>query len=199
MKGEGEVDYIIPTKRLQTCGVIGVCLLFQAGCAASLSPSESGALTGAGMGAAGGAVFGAIAGSAGKGALVGSAVGAVAGLMVGKGIEGEEATGAAPSQDASAPLPSPYTPTLQLDVAPDDTEIIIDGRPVGLAREFYGPARFPVEAGPHFVEFSWRGFSVTQAIVAWPQTTVLVKRDLSLSGSAVPLPASPGVNPQAPH
>lgn len=163
---------------------LGVITTFLAGCAALLTPSERGAVTGAGLGAAGGAVFGAIAGSAGKGALVGSAVGAVAGLMVGKAIEGEQATTPYRAWNGdTAPFP-PHAPILQVEVIPDETEISIDGIRVGFAKELRGPARVPVMAGPHVVECSWRGFNVTETILARPWATVLIKRDLRSTASA---------------
>ena len=183
----------------QTIALSSICLLLLAGCATSLTPRESGALTGAGMGAAGGAIFGAIAGSAGKGAFVGSAVGAVAGLMVGKAIEGEQATTPYLSWTGDTAPPPPYAPTLQLQVTPGNTEISIDGRLVGLAQEFYGPARVPVEAGPHVVELSWRGFSVTETIVASPWATVLIQRDLGRSAPATPQSPLPAMSSQSPY
>ncbi len=175
-----------------------ISLLLLAACATDMTPRESGALTGAALGGGGGAVLGAIAGSAGKGALVGSAVGAVAGLMAGKAIEREQAASAYPLWWADTILPSPYTPTLQVDVTPEDTEIIIDGSLVGLARELYGPVRVSVTAGPHVVELSWRGFRITNTIVAPPWTTVLIKRDLQPSASATPQ-SSPQADPQSPY
>ena len=178
------------------CTLIVTSLLLLAGCATSMAPSERGALTGAGLGAAGGAVFGAIAGSAGKGAFVGSAVGVVAGLMVGKAIEGEQATTPYRSWNGDTAPPPPYAPTLHVEVTPDETEISIDGRRVGLAKELHGPARVPVMAGPHVVEFSWHGFSITETIVASPWTTVLIKRDLRPSPAAVPqAPPAPQTSP----
>ncbi len=187
---------VSPVKLIIALG--SICLLL-AGCATSLTPSESGALAGAGMGAAGGAVFGAIAGSAGKGAFVGSAVGAVAGLMVGKAVEGEQATTPYRSWNGDTAPPPPYAPTLRIEVTPDDTEISIDGRRVGLARELYGLVRVPVMAGPHVVEFSWRGFSVTESIVASPWSTVLIKRDLRPSSSTAPQDSPPAASPQSPY
>ena len=173
-------------------------LLLLAGCATSLAPSERGALTGAGLGAAGGAVFGAIAGSAEKGAFVGSTVGVVAGLMVGKAIEGEQATTPYRSWNGDTAPPPPYAPTLHLEVIPDETEVSVDGIRVGFAKDLHGPVRVPVMAGPHVVELSWKGFSITETIVASPWTTVLIKRDLKSTASAAPRSPPPGVNPPSP-
>jgi len=174
-------------------------LLFLAGCATSMAPRESGALTGAALGAGGGAVFGAIAGSAGKGAFVGSAVGAVGGLMAGKAIEGEQATEPYRSWNGDTTPPPPYAPTVQIEVMPDDAEVSIDGIRVGLAKELYGLARVPVILGPHVVEFSWHGFSITETIVASPWATILIKRDLRPSASDAVQSSPQRANPQAPN
>lgn len=106
--------------------------------------------------------------------------------MAGKAIEREETASANPPWYADTAPPSPYTPTLQVEVTPDETEISIDGRRVGLAKELSGPVRVSVTAGPHVVEFSCRGFSITNTIVASPQATVLIKRDLGPSAAAPP-------------
>lgn len=163
---------------------IAVGLLFfllLAGCATPLTPRESGTLTGAGVGAATGAIIGGIAGAPGKGAAIGAGVGAVTGALAGNVIQSEQADRAY----ARAYSSPPATGTLQIDVAPGDTEIFVDGRRIGLAKEFRGPAMVPVVAGPHVVEFRWRGFSVTSQIVVPPQTTVPIRRNLASSGSAV--------------
>ncbi len=182
-------------KKMLALGVITTfivtSLLLLAGCVTSMDPSERGAVTGAGLGAAGGTVFGAIAGSAGKGAFVGSAVGVVAGLMVGKAIEGEQATTPYRAWNGDTAPPPPYAPTLQVEVTPDETEVSVDGIRVGLAKELYGPVRVPVRAGPHVVECSWRGFRVTETIVASPWTTVLIKRGLRSAASVASLTSRP--------
>lgn len=183
---------------------LGTVFLLLAGCATPLTPRESGTLTGAGIGAATGAVLGGIAGSAGRGAAVGAAVGAVTGLLAGDAIQREQAARAYAPPHGYAPPPypyySPYPPqpsapnaTLQIEVTPDETEIVVDGRRVGLAREFRGPAVLPVVAGPHIIEFHWRGFSITNQIMVSPQTTVVIRRNLGPSASALPQPLSPGM------
>lgn len=184
---------------------LGSVFLLLAGCAAPLTPRESGTLTGAGIGAATGAVLGGIAGSAGKGAAVGAAVGAVTGLLAGEAIQREQAARAYARSYGYAPprypyYYSPYPPqpsapnaALQIEVTPDETEIVVDGRRVGLAREFRGPAVLPVVAGPHVIEFQWRGFSITNHVLVSPQTTVVIRRDLGPSASALPQPLSPGM------
>jgi hypothetical protein len=60
-------------------------------------------------------------------------------------------------------------------VVPEETEIVVEGRRIGLARAFRGPAVVPVVAGPHIVELRWRGFSITDHIMVSAQTTVLLK------------------------
>ena len=193
----------------QTIAIGSICLLLLAGCATPLTPRESGTLTGAGVGAAAGAVLGGIAGSAGKGAAIGAAVGAVTGLLAGNAIQNEQAARAYPPRYAYAAPPSPYHSTyppqppppnasLQIEVAPEDTEIMVDGRRIGLAKEFHGPVTVPVVAGPHVVQFYWRGFSITNNIVASPQATVIIRRDLGPSAAAPP-PPPPEASRQPPY
>ena len=177
-----------------------IFLLFLAGCATPLTPRESGTLTGAGVGAAAGAVLGGIAGSAGKGAAIGAAIGAVTGALAGSAIQNEQAAEAArayppgpaygappyPYYAPYPPLPPPPNASLQIEVTPEDTEIMVDGRRIGLAKEFHGPVTVPIVAGPHVVEFYWRGFSIANNIMVSPQTTVLIKRDMGPSTTAPP-------------
>ncbi|MCZ7625174.1 MAG: hypothetical protein C3F12_10630 [Candidatus Methylomirabilota bacterium] len=162
-----------------------VLLLLLNGCATPPTPRESGTVGGAAIGAATGAVFGGIAGSPGTGAAIGAAVGAVTGALTGDAIQSEQADRASASRYAYAA--PPYPPpggTLQIEVAPGDTEIMVDGRRIGLAKEFRGPALVPVVAGLHVVGFHWRGFSVTSQILVPPHTTVLFSRHLAPSASA---------------
>ncbi len=183
----------------QGVAAVSIFLLLLAGCATPLTPRESGTLTGAGVGAATGAILGGIAGSAGKGAAIGAAVGAVTGLLAGNAIQNEQAAQAArgypgyayatppyPYPPQYGPTPPPPNATLQIEVTPGDTEIAVDGRRIGLAKESQGPVMVPVLAGMHLVEFHWQGFSVATNIVVPPQTTVPVKRDLAPSASLSP-------------
>lgn len=194
----------------QVIAVGSICMLLLASCATPLTPRESGTLTGAGIGAAAGAVLGGIAGSAGKGAAIGAAVGAVTGALTGNAIQNEQAARTYSPRYAFAPPPhryySPYAPyapqpsppnaSLSIEVAPEETEIVVDGRRIGLAKDFHGPAVVPVVAGAHLVEFHWRGFSVANTIMVSPETTVLIRRDLRPSASASPQPLSPAVQRQ---
>lgn len=191
------------TKMKQVMAVASIPLLLLSACAAPLTPRESGTLTGAGLGAATGAVLGGIAGSAGKGAAVGAVVGALTGALAGNAIQNEEAARASSRAYAYPPPPypydAPYAPqplppdaSLQLEVAPEDTEIVVDGRRIGLAKDFSGPAMVPVAAGSHNVEFHWRGFSITNQIMVSPRTTVVIRRDLGPSAFVSPQPGSPG-------
>ncbi len=191
----------------QLIAVGSICMLLLASCATPLTPRESGTLTGAGIGAAAGAVLGGIAGSAGKGAAIGAAVGAVTGALTGNAIQNEQAARAYfpryayaappyPYYAPYAPQPPPPNASLSIEVAPEETEIVVDGRRIGLAKEFHGPAVVPVVAGPHLVEFHWRGFSVANSIMVSPETTVLIRRDLRPSASASPQAIPPGANPQ---
>lgn len=164
-----------------------IFLLVLAGCATPLTPRESGTLTGAEIGAATGAIFGGIAGAPGKGAAIGAAVGAVTGALAGNVIQNEQADRAYASRYAytTPPYPPPGG-SLQIEVTPEDTDIVVDGKRIGLAKAFRGPAVVPVVAGFHFVEFHWRGFSVTNHIVVPPQTTVPIRRDLAPSAPTLP-------------
>lgn len=164
-----------------------IFLLVLEGCATPLSPRESGTLTGAGVGAATGAAIGGLAGAPGKGAAIGAAVGAVTGALTGDAIQSEQADRAYASRYAyaSPPYPPP-SGTLQIEVTPEDAEIFVDGRRIGLAQELRGPSVVPVVAGFHLVEFRWRGFSVTNHIMVLPQTTVPLRRDLAPSAPALP-------------
>src|SRR5574337_24884 len=196
-------------KQIIAVGSIGLFLL--TGCATPMTPRESGTLTGAAVGAAAGAVLGGIAGSPGKGAAIGAGVGALTGLLAGNAIQNEQAAQAArpyppryayaappPGYQVQYPPPPPPTAFLQIEAAPQDTEIIVDGRRIGRAGEFRGPVTVPVAAGPHVVQLYWRGFSITNHIVASPQTTVIVRRDLARPIGS-PLPPPPGVSSQPPY
>lgn len=146
---------------------------------------------GAAIGAVTGAVLGGIAGDAGKGAAIGAAVGAVTGGLTGDAIQSEQADRARAPRYASPPYP-PSSGSLQIELAPEDAEILVDGRRIGVAKDFYGSGMVPVAAGFHLVEFHWRGFSVTNHIVVAPQTTVPIRRNLASSAQTSPENLSPG-------
>ena len=188
----------------QRFAIGSIFLLLITGCATPLTPRESGTLTGAGIGAATGAILGGIAGSAGKGAAIGAAVGAVTGALAGNAIQNEQAARAYASGYAYPTPPYPYYPpyspplpppdgTLQIEVTPDETEIAVDGRRIGQAKEFRGPAVVPVAAGRHLVEFHLRGFSVATSVMVSPQTTVPIRRNLAPTASASPQITPSGV------
>lgn len=171
--------------------VSGICLLVFTGCATPPTPRESGTLGGAAIGAATGAAIGGIAGAPGEGAAIGAAVGAVTGALTGDAIQSEQADRAQASRYAYASPPQPYPPpsgALRIDVTPEDTEIFVNGRRIGLAKEFHGSAVIPIVAGQHLVEFHWTGFSVTTQIMVPPQTTVPLRRNLAPSASPLPMP-----------
>jgi hypothetical protein len=187
-----------------------IFLLLSTGCATPLSPRESGTLTGAGIGAATGAILGGIAGSAGKGAAIGAVVGAVTGALAGNAVQNEQAARAysygfaypTPGYPYGSPHGQPAPPpnaVLQIDVTPDEAEIFVDGRRIGQAKEFRGPAMVPVVAGPHIVEFSWRGLSIATNVMVPPQTTVPVRRDLAPTASASPQITPSGVSGRSTH
>jgi hypothetical protein len=163
--------------------------LVLAGCATPPTPREGGTLGGAAIGAATGAAIGGIAGAPGKGAAIGAVVGAVTGALTGDAIQSEQADRAQASRYAYARPPQPYPPPsgiLQIEVTPVDAEILVDGRRIGVAEAFRGPAMVPVVAGLHLVEFHWRGFSVTSQIMVPPQATVPIRRDLGPPAPAFP-------------
>jgi hypothetical protein len=68
--------------------------------------------------------------------------------------------------------------SLQIEVTPGETEILVDGARVGMAKEFQGPVIVPVAAGSHTLEFRVGGLTIIEDIVASPRTTVLIKRDM---------------------
>ena len=72
--------------------------------------------------------------------------------------------------------------SLQVEVTPGETEILVDGARVGMAKAFQGPVIVPVAAGAHTLEFRMGGLTIIEDIVASPRTTVLIKRDM---GTAV--------------
>ncbi len=89
---------------------------------------------------------------------------------------------AAPSAAPPASFWMPTDPraaaSLQIEVTPGETEILVDGARVGRAKEFKGPVTVPVAAGAHALAFRVGGVTTIENIVASPQTTVLIKRDL---------------------
>lgn len=93
-------------------------------------------------------------------------------------------SGAAPAgswmpTDPRAVASSPsLAASLQIEVTPGETEILVDGVRVGMAKEFQGPVTVPVAAGSHALGFRVGGLTIIENIVASPQTTVLIKRDL---------------------
>src|SRR5574337_1248546 len=108
----------------------------------------------------------------------------------------------APAQPSPPSSPSASADaSLQIEVTPEETEIVIDGMRIGLAKEFHGPAIVPVTAGPHIVELYWAGFSTTEIIVASPQTTIVIKRRLEAAAPVAPPPQPPssGAKPQLPR
>jgi len=64
---------------------------------------------------------------------------------------------------------------------PKDGEIFVDGRRIGLAKEFHSSSVVSGVAGFHLVEFHWRRFSVENHVVVPPQTTVPIRQDLAVS------------------
>lgn len=96
--------------------------------------------------------------------------------------------GPPPVTSQAPPAPSFWMPTdpraaagsasLQIEVTPGETEILVDGDRVGMAKEFQGPVIVLVAAGSHALEFRVGGLTIIEDIVASPRTTVLIKRDL---------------------
>ena len=89
------------------------------------------------------------------------------------------------------PIPRPVVRygTLRIEVEPVDVEIIVDGRFIGLAGDFQGPAEVDVTPGNHVVEFRAGDYKTyTQVYVAAGSMSV-VNRDLTRS---VPRPPSRG-------
>ena len=80
--------------------------------------------------------------------------------------------------------------TLRLEVQPAGVEIIVDGRFIGLAGDFQGPAEVAVARGNHMVEFKLADYQTyTQVYVAAGSLSV-VNRDLSPILPSRPSPGS---------
>jgi hypothetical protein len=170
--------------------IVAASALGLAACATPLTPRESGTLAGAGIGAATGAILGGIGGAPGKGAAIGAAVGAVTGALTGNAIQTEQAARAHTYGAPAGPPHSRYGPhpppnaALQIEATPGTVEILVDGRSMGLARDYTGAAVVPVIAGPHTVEFRWAGFSVATHVMVPYGTTVAVRRELAPPATA---------------
>ncbi len=67
---------------------------------------------------------------------------------------------------------------LQIEVTPLEAEIWVDGRYVGLARDFAGPAILYVAPGNHVVEIRLYGQSVTSYVTVAPGATSVVNMAL---------------------
>ncbi len=89
----------------------------------------------------------------------------------------QAAPSAAPPQSVWMPTDPRAAASLQIEVTPGETEILVDGARVGLAKEFQGPVTVPVAAGSHALGFRVGGLTTIENIVASPRTTVLIKRD----------------------
>ena len=64
---------------------------------------------------------------------------------------------------------------LSLKVTTGNAEMYVDGRLIGLARDFKGPAVVSVPSGDHVIEFKYNGLSyTTNAHIARGHTTSLV-------------------------
>lgn len=79
---------------------------------------------------------------------------------------------------------------LEIQVAPEDVEIYVDGRFIGLARDFKEPAMVSVLSGNHVVEFRYNGSSSTTNVYVVPGSTSVV------SGEFKPNPQYPQESPQ---
>ncbi|MBI2486764.1 MAG: PEGA domain-containing protein [Deltaproteobacteria bacterium] len=83
-----------------------------------------------------------------------------------------------------------YPPTaqsygdLEIQVAPEEVEIYVDGRFIGLARDFKGPAIVSVPSGSHVVEFRYGGSSSSNTVYVSPGSVSVV------SGEFKPVPGS---------
>jgi len=83
----------------------------------------------------------------------------------------------------SPPATQPYG-DLEIQVTPEDVEIYVEGRFIGLARDFKGFARVLVPSGSHVVEFRYRGSSYSIRVYVAPGLTSVV------SGDFKPIPRS---------
>ena len=65
--------------------------------------------------------------------------------------------------DAPQPNSQSYG-NLEIHVAPENAEIYVDGRFIGQANDFQGPAVLSVPEGTHIVEFRYNGFSSSTTV-----------------------------------
>jgi hypothetical protein len=71
-----------------------------------------------------------------------------------------------------------------LEVAPGDVEIYVDGRFIGLARDFKEAARVSVPSGNHIMGFKYGGSSSSTRVYVAPGSTSVVRGEFkSVSGS----------------
>jgi hypothetical protein len=90
------------------------------------------------------------------------------------------------------PIPPPVVSygSLRIEVQPVDVEIIVNGRFIGVAGDFQGPAVVEVAPGSHVVEFRLAGYQTyTQVYVAAGSLSV-VNRDLTPYLPSRPSPGS---------
>ncbi|HXF90799.1 MAG TPA: PEGA domain-containing protein [Candidatus Nitrosotenuis sp.] len=74
---------------------------------------------------------------------------------------------------------------LEIYVTPGDVEIYVDGRFIGLARDFKGPARVSVPSGSHIVEFRYGGSSSSNTVYVAPGSVSVVSGEFkSVPGSS---------------
>lgn len=63
---------------------------------------------------------------------------------------------------------------LEIQATPGDVEIYVDGRFIGLASDFKGPAVFLVPSGSHVVEFRYNGSSSSNSVYVAPGSKSVV-------------------------
>jgi hypothetical protein len=67
-----------------------------------------------------------------------------------------------PRDPRAAPGAAQPTASLQIEVTPGETEILVDGARVGMAKEFQGPVTVPVAAGSHALGFRVGGLTIIE-------------------------------------
>jgi hypothetical protein len=70
---------------------------------------------------------------------------------------------------------------LEIQVAPEDVEIYVDGRFIGKANDFRGPAVVLVPSGTHVVEFRYKGASSSTNVRVDPNSKSVIRQDFSNS------------------
>jgi hypothetical protein len=76
------------------------------------------------------------------------------------------------------PYEQPYG-DIEILVTPEDAQIYVDGRFIGQAKDFSGPAMVSVSSGTHIVEFRYNGLSSSTSVIVAPDSRSVVQQHFS--------------------